>query len=70
MSALLEVRRDPGLISAPEKKEGKKMEGQGKGSRQSFVLFYHLSGGCSFEQAIALLTADNLVREADFSSIL
>lgn len=29
MSALLEVRRDPGLISAPEKKERKKMEGQG-----------------------------------------
>lgn len=61
MSSLLEVCRAPGLISVPEKKERKKMEGQGKGSRKPFVLFYHLSGGCSFEQAIALLTVDDLV---------
>ena len=46
------------------------MEGRGKGSGKPFVLFYHVSGGCGFEQAIALLTVDDLVRGADFSSVL
>lgn len=43
---------------------------QGKGHGKSIVLLYRLSGGCSFDHRIAILTVDYLVTEAGFCSVL